>query len=365
MMAARTMRVAAFPRRLATNPYCELLYDHVERLGVEVVEGRSGIRWLFRSRGRVRVLHLHWPERHFRSGSLPSAIGFALRLLAARLLGYRIVWTVHNAAPHEDASGGDRLVRAILRRLATLVVHCEAARRTLGPAGPRAHVIPHGSYVGRYPNGIGSRTARERLGVESDACVFLAFGQVRSYKGLDALLEAFSELPASHARLLIAGEPVGGVALPPVEDPRVRLFLRHVPDAEVQVFLNAADLLVLPYRSVLTSGAAMLALSFGRGIVAPRLGCLPELERSGAALLYDPAEPGELAAALARGLELDTAAVGERARRFARTLSWDTIARRHLAAYGFVPPLTVLRRLPTVAERRRSANREQRERRWT
>ena len=207
-MAARTMRVAAFPRRLATNPYCELLYDHVERLGVEVVEGRSGIRWLFRSRRRVRVLHLHWPERHFRSGSLPSAIGFALRLLAARLLGYRIVWTVHNAAPHEDASGGDRLVRAILRRLATLVVHCEAARRTLGPAGPRAHVIPHGSYVGRYPNGIGSRTARERLGVESDACVFLAFGQVRSYKGLDALLQAFSELPASHARLLIATTPL-------------------------------------------------------------------------------------------------------------------------------------------------------------
>ena len=361
-MPARAMRVAAFPRRLATNPYCELLYDHVERLGVEVVEGRSGIRWLFRSRGWVRVLHLHWPERHFRSGSLPSAIGFALRLLAARLLGYRIVWTVHNAAPHEDAGAGDRLVRAILRRLATLVVHCEAARRTLGPAGPRAHVIPHGSYVGRYPNGIGSRTARERLGVEPDARVFLAFGQVRSYKGLDELIRAFGELRAPDARLVIAGEPVAHVAPPTTGDPRVRLFLRHVPDAEVQVFLNAADLLVLPYRSVLTSGAAMLALSFGRGIVAPRLGCLPELERSGAALLYDPSDPDGLAGALARALELDASALGERARRFARTLSWDAIARRHLAAYGVVPPLTVLRRRPMVADTPRRAGRE---RRWT
>lgn len=361
-MRAAGTRVAAFPRRLATNPYCELLYDHLERMGIEVVEGRSGIRWLFRSRGRVRVLHLHWPERHFRPGSLVSAIGFALRLVAARLLGYRIVWTVHNAAPHEDAGAGDRLVRATLRRLATLVVHCEAARRTLGTAGPGALVIPHGTYVGRYPNGIGTRSARERLGIEPDARVFLTFGQVRSYKGLDELIRAFGQLRAPDARLLIAGEPVGQVAPPTADDARVRLFLRHIPDAEVQVFLNAADLVVLPYRSVLTSGAAMLALSFGRGIVAPRLGCLPELERSGAALLYDPSEPDGLAAALARALELDASALGERAKRFARTLSWDAIARRHLAAYGVVPPLTVLRRRPMAADAPRRAGRE---RRWT
>ena len=361
-MTARATRIAAFPRRLAANPYCELLYDHLERLAIEVVEGRSGIRWLVRSRGRVRVLHFHWPERHFRPGSPWSAVAFALRLLAARLLGYRLVWTVHNAAPHENPGAGDRLVRATLRRLATLIVHCDAARRLLGPAGRGALVIPHGSYVGRYPNGIGARTARERLGLEPDARVFLAFGQVRFYKGLDALLRAFGELPEPRACLVIAGEPIGGVELPPVADPRIRLFLRHVPDAEVQVFLNAADLLVLPYRNVLTSGAAMLALSFGRAIVAPRLGCLPELERSGAALLYDPADPDGLAAALARGLVLDPAVLGERARRFARTLSWDTIARRHLAAYGLVPPLTLLRRPPAVADIRREARKE---RRWT
>src|SRR5262249_51713199 len=123
-MGARPV-IAAFPRRVEANPYCELLYDHVERLGVDVLEGRSGVRWLLAHRGRVRVLHFHWPERHFDRRRAGSALGFAVRLLLARALGYRLVWTVHNLAPHDGTNAGDRLVRAVLRRTATLVVHCE------------------------------------------------------------------------------------------------------------------------------------------------------------------------------------------------------------------------------------------------
>jgi beta-1,4-mannosyltransferase len=364
-------RVAAFPRRVESNPYCELLYDHLEGLGVEVVDGRTRLPWLVENRRRVRVLHFHWPERHFRAGRLGSSIGFVLRLLVARLLGYRLVWTVHNALPHEGGGWADRVARAALLRLATLIVHCEPARGALGRAGAQAHVIPHGSYVGRYPNGIAPAAARDRLRLESEARVLLAFGQVRPYKGLDALVGAFSALPAPEARLVIAGEPIRGATVPAAGDPRIRLFLAHIPDAEVQVFFNAADLVVLPYRNVLTSGAAMLALSFGRGIVAPRLGCLAELERSGAAILYDPDAPDGLAAALARALAADPAMLGERARRLARGLSWDAIARRHLAAYGLAPALTVLRgsRRPPSAdrpgERRGSSNAAGRDQVWT
>ena len=345
-MGTRRLAVAAYPRELPTNPYCELLYRHVERLGVDVAEGSSGLRWLVRHRRDVRVLHFHWPERHFRPRSVRSALGFAFRLLVARVLGYRLAWTVHNVAPHEDRTPGDRLVRAVMRRLATLVVHCEAARTALGRAGRHAMVIPHGSYVGRYPNEIGAAAARARLGLEPTPRVLLAFGQVRPYKGVGPLVRAFRALEAPDARLVIAGEPVRGAraCLAGLADPRVRLALRRVPDAEIQVFMNAADLVVLPYRAVLTSGAAMLALSFGRGIIAPRLGCLAELERSGAAILYDPDEADGLDRALALALEVDPARLGQAARRVAAGLSWDAIARRHLVVYGLAPSLTLLRR---------------------
>ncbi|MEZ4597387.1 MAG: glycosyltransferase [Chloroflexota bacterium] len=49
----------------------------------------------------------------------------------------------------------------------------------------------------------------------------------------------------------------------------------NVPDDRMQVFLRAADVMVLPYRDVLTSGSAILAMTFGLPVVAPRIGCLP------------------------------------------------------------------------------------------
>jgi glycosyltransferase involved in cell wall biosynthesis len=338
---ASGQRVAMLPRRLATNPYCDLLSEHLEKFGVEVVDGRSGVRWLLAARRRVRVLHFHWPERHFQRGRLESALGFAARLLLARALGYRLVWTVHNLGPHEGTTLGDRCVRATLRGVATLVVHCASARRALGRAGAGAFVIPHGNYLGRYPNGIGRAAARIRLGLDPESQVLLAFGQVRPYKGLGGLCRAFTAVDVPTARLLIAGEPVAGgeQALAAVTDPRIRVVPRHVPDGEVQVFFNAADWVVFAYRDVLTSGAAMLAFSFGRGIVAPRRGCLGELGSSGAAILYGPDEPDALAEALRRALASDATAAGERAARLARAASWDTIARRHLAAYGLMPVL--------------------------
>ena len=336
--------VAAFPRALATNPYCELLSDALARAGADVVDGSWRLAFLLGARRRVGVLHLHWPERHYRRDRLTSALGFVLRLLVARALGYRLVWTVHNAAPHEGSTAGSRLVQATLLRVARPVVHCETARRGLGRAAPRAIVIPHGSYRGRYAHTVDAATARARPGLAPEARVLLAFGQVRAYKGLGALLAAFAALDARHARLIVAGEPVGPVTdLGAAADRRVQLILRRIPDDEVQLLMNAADVVVLPYRAVLTSGAAMLAFSFDRGIVAPRLGCLLELERTGAAILYDPDAPNGLAGALERALAVDPARLGIAAGRVARRHSWDAIARRHLGAYGLAPAVRLLR----------------------
>jgi glycosyltransferase involved in cell wall biosynthesis len=355
-MRTRPARIAAFPPRLPSNPYCELLYAHVRRLGVDVVSGDSGLRWLWRARRRVAALHIHWPERHFRPGSFGSALGFAARLVAARALGHRIVWTVHNARPHDDGTRGARLVHRTLLRLATLVVHCESARAVLGRAGEAAVVVPHGSYVGHYPNHIGRTAARGRLHLEPAARVFVALGQMRPYKGLDDLVRAFEAIEDPHARLIVAGEPVTASAVPTSADPRVRIVPERVGDDDLQMFLNAADVMVLPYRAVLTSGAAMLAFSFGRGVVAPRLGCLAELERSGAAILYDPAAPEGLGSALRRALQTDAAALGARARRMAAAVSWEAIARRHLSLYGLAPALHVVPRSRPAAVESRGAS---------
>ena len=337
--------VAPFPRRVAGNPYCDLLYGRLEGLGVDVEpQAEMSAAWLLRNAGRVAVLHLHWPEFYYRgpggAATLRGLAGFLACVALAKALGYRIVWTIHNALPHERHPA-DRLVRWILMRAARTAVHSRAARQALPPGGHLPTVVPHGNYVGAYPDTVTRDEARRRLDLEPGDRVLVCFGQVRGYKGLADLVQAFRAIDDPRLRLVIAGrapvaadaEAVRGLA---AGDSRIRLHLRFVPDDEVQVFFRAADFVVLPYRQVLTSGAAILALSFGQPLVVPRLGCLEDFD-DGCAISYDAADPRGLAAALEAARYADPAPMAARARAAAATLEWDGIARAYRELYGLAP----------------------------
>jgi len=334
--------VAAFPRSLRSNPYCDLLYRSLAARGVAVAaRAELSPRWLLRHARDVKVLHLHWPEFYYRSGSRPttrSVSAFVAALLLARILGYRVVWTVHNALPHERHPV-DRVLRWLLVRSARLVVHAEAARTAM-PGGRRPPaVVPHGHYIGFYPDDVPAAEARQALGLGAEERVFACFGQLRAYKGVGALLDAFTDLSDPRLRLVVAGKPATNddalrVLAAAQRDPRVRAHLGFVPDADVQRFLKAADFVVLPYRDVLTSGAALLALSFARPLVVPRRGCLAELEREGCAIAYDPDAPDGLRAALATAAAVgDLAAWQQRAAAAARRRDWEPIAEAYARIY--------------------------------
>jgi len=109
-------------------------------------------------------------------------------------------------------------------------------------------------------------------------------------------------------------------------DPRVILRLERIPEDDLSRILRAADAVVLPFRDILTSGSAILALSHGRPVIAPAMGCLPETLPDDAAILYDPDAPDALAGALRRANGADLAAMGRRARALADGLEWGPIA---------------------------------------
>ena len=73
---------------------------------------------------------------------------------------------------------------------------------------------------------------------------------------------------------------------------------RFVPAEQIQFYMNACDAVVLPYRQILTSSAAMLAMSFGRACVAPQLSGMLELLDDRGAFLYEPDQLGALAEAI-------------------------------------------------------------------
>jgi beta-1,4-mannosyltransferase len=271
---------------------------------------------------------------------------FRLDVALVRLaLRGRVVWTVHNLAAHESRDpGGDLAARRYLaRRAARLIAHCGAARAAVGAsyrvAEERVEVIPFGTFAGSYPNRAARDESRRRLGVDGDRFVFLFLGSLRPYKGIEELLESFALVPEPRKQLLVAGHASDEGYLEEVRrraaaSPGVRLEARFIADDELQFFFNAADAVVLPFREVLTSASLVLAMGFGRMVVAPRLGCIPEYADPAGSVLYDPARPGALAEALAGALARDAEACGRHNLERARRLDWNETGARTARIYA-------------------------------
>jgi len=330
------------------NPYVSLLAGAVE-------EADSSVRcvsWtklplpLLAGR-RVDVVHLHWPELLWMSASLRRSMRRLLVLLVGlslvKLRGIGMVYTVHNLSPHQERFPrlGPLVNRLIVGLADAVHVHDEWARGEVARRFGRTRgvfVIPHGSYIGCYPDKCSRGEARAKLGIPSDAFLYLFLGGIRPYKGLEELLTAFARMEGEDVVLLIAGHVhredyarrLEGLA---AGDGRVRLRWGYVAPEEVQFYMRAADICVLPYREVTTSGAAMLAFSFGKPIVAPRLGPFPQLVGDGRGILYEASQEEALLEALRRARHMDLAEASRKALALAQELNWASLAPHFLALY--------------------------------
>jgi glycosyltransferase involved in cell wall biosynthesis len=170
--------------------------------------------------------------------------------------------------------------------------------------------VPHPSYAGVYADHVSPAEARHRLGLASDAVVYLVIGGIRAYKGLPELLDAWTALPTDgRRRLVIAGAPIDEPGIPELlsraaDLPDVLVDARKLPADEIQVFLRAADVAVLPYRRALNSGALMLALTFGVPVVVPRGSGLAEIVDPAFAVTFESNRQDGLATALLEAVRL-------------------------------------------------------------
>jgi glycosyltransferase involved in cell wall biosynthesis len=98
--------------------------------------------------------------------------------------------------------------------------------------------------------------------------------------------------------------------------------------------MNAADVVVLPYAGILTSGTLLLAMSFAKAVIAPRIGCIPEVVDTRGAFMYEPGNGAALTGALQRALSADLTAMGLYNRRIVQEYDWDTIAARTREVYA-------------------------------
>lgn len=347
------MRVAFFPNspRWDVNPSLLLLRRALAAEGVTLVtppRDTLSARWLWKERAKIDVLHFHWIQYHYRSSSrfrsLLALLGFALRLCVARWLGYGVVWTLHNILPHERAKGRvDEWARWLMMRLAhQVLVYCTAGQRAIQEHFGRTQGVfntSRGAYNELGWGVIDQKAARDSLGLSPDAFVFLYFGYIRGYKQTPHLVRSFQRLSGDHLRLVLVGQiqdaAIGRelARLTPL-DSRIECAFGYADDEELRLFLAAADVVVLPFGEILSSGSALMALSCGRPVIAPALGCLPEWITPACGLLYDPSDRDALRQALIAIQQADIRTMQQAALAQAGRFTWEYTARQTVLAYA-------------------------------
>ena len=285
--------------RPTTNPYIVQLARVLEAEPACDLQLFSFRRAIF---GSYDVFHVHWPEvmytRKSRAKGMVRELLTALVLLRIQLGGKALVRTRHNLEPHTALTRPQLFLDSWFDRLTTVNICLNDA--TAASLPQPAVTIPHGHYrdwFAPHPQGaqIPGRIAY--------------FGLIRHYKGVEELICAFRDVRGPALTLSVSGVPEN----PALGEMLVRLArgseqvvfdFKYLPDQELVQAVTAAELIVLPYRSMHNSGAALTALSLNRPVLVPDTEVNRRLAQEvGAGWIHCFAEPltaGAIEAAMGR-----------------------------------------------------------------
>jgi glycosyltransferase involved in cell wall biosynthesis len=230
--------------------------------------------------------------------------------------------------------------RWLFKNVDYLLIHYESNVEKLRQLGLRSNnisVIYHPIYD-TYPNTIDQYSARKKLGIPPDKKVLLSFGQIRKYKGLNYFIEALKQLGNEYYGLVVGeGKDKKIVNFLKREEKEMNnliLIEKFVPQEEIQVYMNASDVVVLPYIEISTSGVALLAYAFARPVISTDVGCMREVITTETGILAEPKNPKALANAVKEIFRKNYKEMGRKAQKIAEEkYSWDAMIGKVIESY--------------------------------
>ncbi len=300
-----------------TNQFQSLLYRQSWQHGVGCLPFLDEAELAAMPWAGAMACHFHW----LASINDEDAVArFEALLRRLKMQSRKIIWTVHNVLPHDnpDTEQAVRVRKLIVDMCDVVHILNERTAELVEPyfsiANKPIFYSPHPSYIGEFPNSVSREEARFQLGIRADLMVFLAFGAIQPYKGIENLIDAAERLvhdrPDRDLRLVVAGEAkdeqlIRRIRASQILDDCLIVHGHKISPDDVQYFFKAADFAVCPYRQSLNSGAAMLSASFGVPLIAPRTAAFDEILAYGAGMGYEPDDEGALSAALAAAFTVD------------------------------------------------------------
>ena len=338
-----------------SNPYKTLLIKNLSSQNVQIEEHRLNRFFLFKALKMrdLDVIHFHalpiplvWGNYFFHL--LKFAL-FALQATLLRFLGVKIIWTIHEW----DSKLSSRKVNynPIYAKLFSncfdvFISHCESSEQSLvrelgDKSKDKSSVIYHGNFIDWYENKSTPLESRRALDISDESLTFLLFGSIYPYKGVLEAIEAFQNLQHPNATLLIVGQANSQALEANIREKaqasdKIKFISERVADKDVQVYMNASDCVLVPYKVFTTSGVAILAMSFGKACIAPKMGFFDDVLDDSGTFFYDPDSQSGLqqamqAATVDKSLLSD---MGNYNLGLAKQWSWSYVAEKTLDVYA-------------------------------
>lgn len=261
-------------------------YRHIDRVTWLPSSIRGALKGVAHAFGLVRLISRVVRERpdvvHFQWLVVPPLDSLAIACI--RLL-VPVIVTVHDTVPFngEYVSFWQNLGFELPLKLSDgIVVHTKAGRDTLlrrGVQPDKLAVIQHGP----LPLRAVASPAVARLA--HGPMTFVLFGEIKTYKGVEVLVEALGLLPAAvreQVKVVIAGRP--RMNLEPVRARVAALQLGNVieiregrlSEQEMADLFASADCFLFPYLQIDASGVYFLVKSLGKWLIASTVGVFAE-----------------------------------------------------------------------------------------
>jgi D-inositol-3-phosphate glycosyltransferase len=202
----------------------------------------------------------------------------------------KVICIFDNVVPHEKRPGDKILTKYFTGSIDGAIVMSQTVLDDLKTYRKNIPVklSPHPLFD-NYGTLVPRKEALSALNLDEDNSYLLFFGFIRAYKGLDLLIEAFSDkrLRNRKLKLIIAGEfyendtPYRDMIKKYNLENEIIFFDHFIKDNEVSRFFSVADLVVQPYKTATQSGVTQIAFHFEKPMLVTDVGGLREIVPDG------------------------------------------------------------------------------------
>ncbi|MFX1391953.1 MAG: glycosyltransferase family 4 protein [Promethearchaeota archaeon] len=350
-------KILMIPAKHSGDYHLELLGHSLNNEGYNIIFPKKEYFYFSMIRNCIKVqskiIHIHWighysgfGEKNYRLRILKLLI-FVIDIFFLKISRKRIVWTIHNLYSHNSYNAFiEKIFRKFIsRKVDSIICHCNQAKikilNEFKVKDKKITVIPQGSYIKCYKNIKSKAESRELLNLNINEFIFLFFGRIKPYKGLISLIKNFRNLKINkNVNLLIVGEPKDLKLKKQIQylvknSKNIIVKFEYIPDDEIQIYMNAADIIVLPYKQILNSGEILVAMGFAKPIIAPKIGCIIDLIDEKGSFLYNPLENNSLTKALEKAIKSKDKLEEMGVYNFSliNNLKWSEIGKNHRKIY--------------------------------